>query len=194
MHNLLTFPLFSIKKNGSSQRFRRWNDPNPNHDTAMAGAKTPIPQLSESDKERFFAKVSKTPTATGCLEWTACKNNKGYGMFQIRGRLFLATRVIYFLHYGIDPRELCVMHSCDNPICVNPLCLLLGTQTDNMQDMHRKGRGALGEKHPNSKLTAADIPSIRSDARPNNTIAECYGVGRRIINLIKRGERWKHIA
>ena len=207
---LLTFLPFSIKNNDPSQRWTRWNGPNPNHNTDMARAATPIPQLSEKDKTRFFAKISTEPTDKGCLLWLA-STGKGYGQVRIGGRLFIATRIAYFLHYGVDPGEFHVCHKCDNPTCCGPECLYLGTQKDNMQDMMAKGRGnqpsgdkqgsrtkpecrPRGENSWCAKLTEADIPVIRADPRTHRVIAAEYGVHYSVINCVKQRKTWKGVA
>jgi hypothetical protein len=115
----------------------------------MAKATRPIPVLSESDKQRFFSKISTTPTENGCLEWMAGGIKDGYGVFGLSRDSFLAHRIAYFLDSGTDPVEMCVCHSCDNPKCVNPEHLFLGTDDDNVQDKMRKGRANFvrGDEH-----------------------------------------------
>jgi hypothetical protein len=86
---------------------------------------------------RFWNKVNKTKK---CWEWLATKNNKGYGRIQVNGKSRLAHRISYGLKNGEIPRGLEVLHKCDNPLCVNPKHLFLGTHKDNLQDMAKKGR------------------------------------------------------
>lgn len=171
----------------------------------------PIPTLTDKAKARFLSKVSIVPTADGCMEWMAGRNKAGYGTVSLGNKTFVATRIMYALHYGIDPSELNVCHTCDNPPCINPEHLFLGTKADNMQDMLSKGRAnkacgerhrsrtspetlSRGDTHNSSKLTAADIPLIRADTRMHCVIADEYGVVRSVISNIKRRHTWKHIA
>src|SRR5574342_284261 len=104
---------------------------------ARAAYLTPERQLA-----RFWARVQKTPT---CWLWLGTKRHLGYGVVRIGGtrqkrRSILAHRFTWELMYGPIPPGLHVCHHCDNPPCVRPSHLFLGTQRDNMQDAMRKGR------------------------------------------------------
>lgn len=99
-------------------------------------------QLQPLPEERFWSKVERTDT---CWIWTASATEYGYGRisWEVDGkkRLFRAHQVSWMLHYGTIPFSLSVLHKCDNPPCVRPDHLFLGTQLDNMRDMVFKGRG-----------------------------------------------------
>jgi HNH endonuclease len=91
-------------------------------------------------EERFWSKVIKTET---CWLWQGCKKGEGikqqYGGFKIKGKMYVAHRVVWFLTYGTWPSQW-VLHKCDNPPCVNPDHLFEGTPKDNTQDSIKKGR------------------------------------------------------
>ena len=153
-----------------------------------------------TEKQRFFAKVT-CPDARGCMTWTAGRNRHGrYGHFRLGERKVLAHRWAYAYWIGPIPHEMCVCHLCDNPTCVAPWHLFLGTHADNMNDMNNKGRGhpPQGEAHGSSKLTGKDAAEIREryslgDVH-QSTLGKEYGVGQAQISRIIRRTRWKHVS
>jgi hypothetical protein len=106
-----------------------------------------------------------------------------------------AHRFSYLTYIGPIPDGLQVLHKCDNPPCINPDHLFLGTHKDNMADMADKGRangGApKGERHGRTHLAKADVLAIRSDPRPGRVIAREYGMSKSAIYYIKSGETWR---
>lgn len=145
--------------------------------------------------DRFYDKVMPEPN-TGCWLWLSTTNWKGYGQFWINGKYQMAHRISYLWNVADIPDGLLVLHTCDNPSCVNPDHLRVGTNQDNMTDRNKKNRQAKGNFHGNRKLIDEDIISIRSmiDSKiPLRQIANAFGVTRRNINDIKNKAIWNHI-
>jgi Pectobacterium phage endonuclease len=165
--------------------------------------KTPRGQYASTPlAERFQRKVQQ---AGDCLEWTGSTNRSGYGHFNVGGnRPKLAHRVAWELaHNATIPPGLIVMHTCDNPRCVKPSHLRLGTFADNTRDMFSKGRGCpdiykkRGVESVNAKLNPDAVHQIRAGRAAGETIsalARAHGVSRPTINAILRGKTWAHVA
>lgn len=147
---------------------------------------------------RFWDKVN-IQSENGCWIWTKKVDRWGYGLFvhKENGTRFylLAHRVVWQLCYGKIPEGLLVCHHCDNPPCVNPKHLFLGTDKDNAQDCIRKGRKnpVKGEKHPKAKLTAKQALEIKTSTENRRIIAEKFGITPSHVNNIQAGRTWKHI-
>ena len=147
--------------------------------------------------ERFWNKVD-IGTPSDCWEWAAAKNSFGHGRFRIGDTVYQAHRLAWQFAYGAIPEGLFVCHHCDNPSCVNPYHLFLGTQKDNMQDAARKGRTAhnsvKGERHGSHKLTKDEVLEIRKllaeGERLQRDIGDKFGVNRRTVSNIKHGNTW----
>ena len=141
----------------------------------------PIPDLTDSELKRFWSKVDRSGD---CWEWTA-GTTKGYGRIRINDVLYLANRISYALVHG-DPGDLWVCHTCDNPPCVNPDHLWLGTCRDNLQDAAKKERCV-------TKLSVSDVQEILESNDLQQTLADKYGVNRTIISDIQCRKRWRYL-
>ena len=148
--------------------------------------------------KRFWEKVDKRGE-DDCWEWVASKNIYGYGHFSLDGKYCGAHRASWKLANGIIPVGMLVCHHCDNPGCVNPSHLFLGTDSDNSRDRENKGRGrdTRGENHGYNKLTNIDIIAIRhwlNDGRwTQRKIARAFEVTPSTICYIKSGHIWSHV-
>lgn len=153
-------------------------------------------------KNRFLSKY-KIDLKTGCWNWVASKNKSGYGYFRFNQRTLLAHRASFIIYNGEITGGLHVLHKCDNPSCVNPEHLFLGTHSDNMNDMASKGRCVfqnnimVGESHVSSKLCSGDVIEIKrlilSGSFSGYEIARKFSVSRKLIYNIQKGIAWKHI-
>ena len=149
--------------------------------------------LDQADKEKFQGSLKK---GQGCWEWTQGKDRKGYGVFYANGISYKAHRVSYSISTG-DPTGQLVCHTCDNPSCVNPEHLFLGSIQDNNRDRHRKGRSrnkpTPGEAHHGAKLTEIQVQEIRTLKTPLKTLASLYKVSEAQISRIRNYKTWVHI-
>jgi hypothetical protein len=121
----------------------------------------------------------------------------GYGKFMLDGVGQWAHRVAWALAFGPIPAGMHVCHKCDNPRCVRPAHLFLGTVTDNQRDSVRKGRHIKGEAVGNAKLTEAQVKDIRHRFRAGTTqreLAASYGVAQTAVSAIVRRVTWAHVA
>jgi hypothetical protein len=137
---------------------------------------------------------------SSCVIWEGGKTGSGYGAVKIKGRTRGAHIVSYEEHKGSVPKGLFVMHSCDNPACVNHKHLFLGTPKDNTHDMMRKGRMVTfrGEQLPQHKLTEVQVQQLRSSHKRGDVsqkvLADAYGISQSAVSLIVNNKRWLHTA
>ncbi len=169
--------------------------------------------IPQAYPERFWKRVNRTD---GCWVWTASTVTGGYGKFWDGKRHVRAHRYAWEMVNGPVPNGLEVLHTCDNPPCVNPAHLFLGTQADNMRDMVRKGRmwtqqhpdrAALnldrirpldqrGELNGRARFTADDIRKIRqmaADGVTQREIARIVGMSRSHVAAIVLRKKWRHL-
>lgn len=149
--------------------------------------------------DRFWRKVRKGGPAE-CWEWTASRvASGGYGQFNLDGKPVRAHRLSWELANGPVPAGLQVCHTCDNPPCVNPRHLFLGTIKENAHDRDRKGRArpgwVPGSKNGCAKLTEAQVVDIRARAfnETYQSLATEFGVSRTLISMIVSRKQWTHI-
>jgi len=146
-------------------------------------------------KERFYSKFIVN-SENGCWEWTDHRLAKGYGILKVNDTNKVAHRISYEIHIGPITEGMIICHHCDNPPCVNPSHLFMGTHKDNVIDKKSKGRDIIGEKNGRSKLTEKDIPVIRrllSNKVRQIDIAKQFALAHRTISAINTGHTWKHI-
>jgi len=146
---------------------------------------------------RFETKFLRLGAAE-CWPWQAGRDKDGYGAFYLGTNNVRAHSASWRLYRGDIPDGMWVLHKCDNPPCVNPDHLFIGTPLDNVTDMIIKGRRRvmIGDQRFNTKLSASDIPVIRQLLMKVNSIsaiADEYGVTRGAIGSIKYGNSWNHI-
>ena len=143
---------------------------------------------------RFWSKANKI-SPNDCWEWIGSRTIKGYGLFCIEGKNMRAHRLSWQVANGEIPEGLCVCHHCDNPSCVNPNHLFLGTNQDNTKDRVRKGRSAFGVKHGRSMLNETKVRVIRAYYPSISAVqlAKIFGMARSSIGKVVRRETWTHI-
>jgi len=111
------------------------------------------------------------------------------------GKHLRMSRYIYNKCIGKIPKGMCVLHECDNPLCINPIHFKLGTYADNAKDMVERGRSNYGTRNPGAKLTELQVKNILMDGTSSHMeLASKYGVGRTTIQHIRFGKTWKYLG
>lgn len=141
-------------------------------------------------RDRFEAKVQCTES---CWLWRGARYPAGYGVIWSGGKNVFAHRASWELAHGQIPDGQCVLHRCDNPSCVNPEHLFLGTKGENCSDRSAKGRDAFGESNGMAKLTDERVRSIRRDQRSDTVLGHIYGVSRMAIAYVRARRTWRHV-
>lgn len=155
----------------------------------------PILALTEKERERFDRYALR---ANGCWIWQGSIDLCGYGRLKLGGRYFRAHRVALALSDTPVPVNRLVCHRCDNPPCVNPDHLFLGTPKDNIHDAVRKGRFhprpfRVGISHPRARLTEDVVREIRASSLGSKEIASTLGVSRSAVHRARHRITWAHI-
>jgi hypothetical protein len=151
--------------------------------------------FEDKDRERFW-KNTDVRSSDECWIWKRSVFRFGHGRFTMDSKNMQAHRAAWMLIKGEIPDGLCVLHRCDNPPCVNPRHLFLGTQLDNLKDRDDKLRTARGQRGGRAKLTEQDVFLIRSAAGivPQSALATQFGVCQASISLIVHRKTWAHIG
>ena len=163
---------------------------------------------------RFFSKVDKSSSPNGCWLWTACTDENGYGKFTFRRRVVKASRLAWSIQIGPIPEGLHLLHNCpggDNPACINPAHLRIGTAADNSADAVAKGQTPAGERHkskthPETVLRGVDHPLAKLDesmvreirnrialGEVQTSIAAAYGISRTAVSAIATRRTWPQV-
>ena len=169
-------------------------------------------RLTEAQTERFLDRIDRSDDPEACWTWTGTQRRGGYGAVRTMDGMRQAHRVMWTLTNGEIPDGMILCHTCDNPKCVNPNHLWLGTHATNAADRQRKNRSAIGERHgsrtkperilrgqhaPGAKLCPSDVFEIRRlyqrGVNGYVTLAKQFNVSTFAIRQIVNGRTWRHV-
>jgi hypothetical protein len=159
----------------------------------------PQPKAPRKTPLQRFQCGYSVDVGTGCWNWSGAVNSSGYGVVWNGSKRVYAHRWSYEQRHGVIPSGLFVLNRCDNPRCVNPVHLFVGTHQDNMDDMRTKGRNyvAMGEDHPRARLTTEQARAIKMRFATEETINEIAAgcrVNYGIVYAIAKGITWQHVS
>lgn len=141
--------------------------------------------LNSHQLKNFWTKVDFGNGDDDCWNWTANLNDKGYGKFSLNGKAEYAHRISFFLEHGREPKAN-LLHSCDNPRCINPAHLHEGGQSENAKEAYARGRGK-------QKLSPQHVRAIRAWQGTQKELAEMFGVAESTISNVLTGRRWNWV-
>jgi hypothetical protein len=153
----------------------------------------PLPDFSQEYAVAFWRKMH-IGNDSECWAWIKGFFASGYGRTSLNGRMFRSSRLAFMFFYGADPYPCLVLHSCDNPPCCNPNHLFLGNETDNNDDMTRKGRRPAGLTHGMAKMTPASVAELRTLYDRGATtveLVERFGISSAQVYKIATRQFWK---
>ena len=190
-HLVLGTPLENMQDRARAGHASRKKYRSPKRHTATQWMRCP--------KERVLASVNVS--CDGCWVWQKAAT-KGYGVITWKCTWWQAHRFSYWAFSGTHPKKMHVLHSCDNPMCVNPGHLRLGTNAENMSEKVAKGRHSRGESSGNALLREQEVSAIRKMyRRPVGTkrglglfLARWFSVSHSLVTEIKQGRAWRHVA
>lgn len=151
----------------------------------------------KSVQERFWSKVNRD-NDDGCWEWVGGKVRGGYGWFKSDDKHYQAHRFVWMITYGEIPNGMLICHTCDNPSCVNPKHLWLGTDKTNAEDRVRKKRQSRGTtNHPKIRVSPEQVKEMRKVYSLGNIsmrkLASIYGICYSETNAILNHRTWKDV-
>lgn len=155
--------------------------------------------ITEHIEQRFWQNVKKNKHV--CWIWKGKTPHQRYGQLNIKQnnkrRPYAVHRISWLIHYGYIPKDLKVLHKCDNYACVRPDHLFLGTQADNVKDMWQKGRAKVlkGSQKATAKLTEQQVMQIKQEYKKGmgSILAKKYGISKDVILTIVNNKAWKHV-
>lgn len=155
----------------------------------------PTHMVARTFNVRFWENTDRPDGDGGCWLWKGYIRKNGYGSVTIKGKSYHTHVVSYKEYYNEEiPKGMCVLHSCNNPACINPAHLRLGTHQDNMDDMTNADRQAKGSKNGNSVLNEDQVRQIKillKNGATKRSVAEAFGVSFNAIKDLKKGRTWK---
>jgi hypothetical protein len=137
--------------------------------------------------------MSRTKQVGECIEFTGYKDRNGYGQVTIKGVTQYAHRASYEAAVGPIPEGLKLRHTCDNPACIRPEHLIVGTQADNMRDKVDRDRQHKGTDFSTAKLDDDKVRFIRQSKLKLRELSEMFGVSQGVLSEVRRGLRWSHV-
>lgn len=147
-------------------------------------------------EDRLEAYSDRSGGPDACWPWTG-STRRGYGLVSLPGSRSRNAHVqLWIVENGPIPEGMEVCHSCDNPSCINPRHLFLGTHDDNMKDAVNKGRFPRGSSAQKARLREEDIPVIRrvvQEGETRESVSKRYGVSAHAVSMIILGKTWKHV-
>jgi len=134
-------------------------------------------------------------TESGCWLWLGNIDKDSYGVFWFEGKKYRAHRRLYELTTGNEiDKQMLACHKCDNPMCVNPSHIFIGTCKANLVDARDKGRHFVGSKNGRSKLSEDEALFILTCGLSTSFLMDNFNVSKATINMIKRGRTWRHLC